>query len=172
MIRKPVTDSGEVERKEEKKSNFFWPVGTAILLALIFAGIVSLVLPYLQPVSSGGMGDIGVQSQQLGPQVPAAPATVVPINSIKTEWFTVANEAKTFSVNEVDMSIKVYTNIIVTTNKLTPKSVDMTIYIKGNGGTEEAVTVHVRKGTGGGIFEAPAYIRKNPSEWKWRAEIN
>jgi len=74
---KPVTDSGEIGRKEEKKSNLFWPVGIAILLGLVFAGIFSFVLPNLQQPANSGISDTGASAGNQ-PQVPLPPA-VTPV---------------------------------------------------------------------------------------------
>lgn len=79
---KPVTDLGEVgRRKEEKKSNLFWPIGIAVAIGLVFAGIFSFALPNLQqqPAMSG-TSDAGTKPQQPVPPAvtPVPTATETP----------------------------------------------------------------------------------------------
>ncbi len=78
---KPVTDSGEIgRRKEEKKSNLFWPVGIALALALVFA-FAGIFLPNLQqPAStSNGVSDAGASAGNQ-PQQPVVTA-VTPVGT-------------------------------------------------------------------------------------------
>lgn len=99
---KPVTDSGEVVRKEEKRPNLFWPVGIAIALGLVFAGIFSFVLPNLQQSASSGISDTGVSTgnQPQQPVVTAVPVGTETPTPTPTPWQEKSGNAETFKSNE------------------------------------------------------------------------
>lgn len=110
MVRiKPITDSGEVgRRKEEKRSNLFWPVGIALALGLVFAGIFSFVLPNLQQSAMDsriGEGiSVGNQPQQPVPQAPNPP--------VKTEVPTpTPTPTSTTKMLPIDLPMKVSPHI-------------------------------------------------------------
>lgn len=184
------TEIGGIGRKSGS-GKLFWIVGGFIALALIFGAATQLgtssstttpttsTQSGIDPGASGSSGSSGGNGIQTGPAITETPGKEKTGEIVKsspitpTEWIKAGPEKSFFSVDDLKISVTVYQNIAIYTDKPTGNYVlDTKITLRNiKSGQEFRTNYEIPKNRLGGIAETPIDLNGNAKEWEWKVEF-